>query len=760
MPDEIIAREISRDPNDGILMENDVVGARIWGTPDSITVNIGASDIWDRRWFGERQPLITLDEIRRRAEDDTLNEIARTPNDTAYDLYSRYDFPCPKPGAQLILMLPFAETATVRVEGRDAILTIEGGGRRLVVSLWIALNERLIVIDCEGVGIEPGDVSVRVCRHQDTILPGEPLDPTLGDKCSSADFEPFMPPMGVESSDGFGVTQVFPTDDTFPDGFECSVAAAVSIDTSVLIQQSTCGLCTEMYTEAEGWIDHGTVKRYTPINEASASAETASLRSTDRFTVFASIATSTDSIDPQDEVFSRLRDAKAKGVAILRNTELKQREEARTSYQAMTEVSGETVAVGPDIVLPKLRKSGGHYGDIPLCSVGPTKHCFQDAAIWHADFHLNEIQAESHLALGNFSDVALYCDMIHTLLGQAQENARDVYNLPGAMYPLVHFPLLCRGIAHTNLSWELDLGLNGLICKPLWLYYRYTSDLDFLRDVAYPVLRSCSDFCRAYLTEGNDGKRHIAPTVSPEHWGITPHFDKNRDCTSALTLTRYLLNRTADAADILGVDTSAAVDWRTAADRLVDFPTYETPDGSIWVDVAGAPPIEYNIAVPLSPVFWGDEVGLDSDEATLEIARRTLSHIDVWQPHRFYLDRYVRPRLGICGTDSSLLPQHFLQSYQSIRLFPALPAGAPARMENMRTEGAFRVSASRNDDGLVQDVRIVSEAGGACNVANPWSGQAVVVRDAFGRTVSEAPVEESHLMFDTVPKQEYTLHPL
>ena len=74
----------------------------------------------------------------------------------------------------------------------------------------------------------------------------------------------------------------------------------------------------------------------------------------------------------------------------------------------------------------------------------------------------------------------------------------------------------CRGIAHTNLTWEQDMGLNGLVTKPLWLYYRYTGDRDFLRDVAYPVLRECARFSAAYLSEEKDGRLHLVPTVSPE----------------------------------------------------------------------------------------------------------------------------------------------------------------------------------------------------------------------------------------------------
>jgi len=44
----------SPDPHDGILLGNHVLGVRLWGPPSAPTLTIGASDIWDRRWFRDR----------------------------------------------------------------------------------------------------------------------------------------------------------------------------------------------------------------------------------------------------------------------------------------------------------------------------------------------------------------------------------------------------------------------------------------------------------------------------------------------------------------------------------------------------------------------------------------------------------------------------------------------------------------------------------------------------------------------------------
>ena len=267
------------DPHDGVLLENDVLGARIWGPPNRPTITLGASDVWDRRWFAERQPLVTLAQIRELAAADRLQEVAPSPNRTVYSLYNRYDFPCPKPGAQLILLTPFAETATVLRNGRDAVLEVRGGGKSLSVRVTVMVDRRLVLLDCTTEALQPGDLAVRVYRHTDTILPGQPLDPTLGDERSADDFDPLPAPSSF-SLDGpaWGIVQQFPPDPTFADGFAFSVATALAnADAAVEQQDGTTGLGTPLYAEQEGRLDHGVVKRYTPINDAAGAAATATL---------------------------------------------------------------------------------------------------------------------------------------------------------------------------------------------------------------------------------------------------------------------------------------------------------------------------------------------------------------------------------------------------------------------------------------------------------------------------------------------------
>lgn len=770
------------DPQDGPRIQNDIVGAVLWGPPTQPTLSLGRSDIWDRRWFGGRQPLITLAKIRELAMEDRLSEIMRHANDSVYDVYQRYDFPCPKPGAQLVMGLPFARGVRVRKLDDSAIqMTVDGEEHTLDARIWVSLSRSLVVASLETGGSRLDDWWVRVYRHHDTILPGMPVDSTIGGKGSASDFEPLPAPCAFHRGASFGVIQDFPGEMTFPDGFSVAIASTIlGTECEVECRNDEHGLGTPLWAEKEGRLTHGLVKRYTPINEAPGSAATATpTGSADSFTVVTAIATTQDDADVLDQACQMLEDARSLGVRGL----LQERQETTDRMErkprarvrvtggsdpaniyglAFTEKTqdGETTELAAASgVYPRLRRPDGYYSDVPPCTVGNTKFWFQDAGLWHNDFHLNEVRAEPMLTLGLFPEILPYCEMIHNLLPMAEENAREVYRLPGAMYPLVHFPLRWQGVVHANPTWELDLGLNGLASKPLWLYYRYTGDEEFLRDLAYPVLRSCARFCRACLTEEADGCCHIFPTVSPEHWGLTPRFERNRDCLSALTLTRYLFRAAAEAAKTLRVDADEANDWASAAERLAPYPTYGTPAGPVWVDVDGAPPIEYNIPVPLAAVFWGDEVGLDSPPELLAMARRTLDQIRIWEPHSPYLNWCIRHRLGIWTEDAKIAPESFLLSYQSIRIFPNLPPEGEVVMEHFAAQGGFRVSAIRTEQGAIEDVEITSVLGWPCRVASPWPTRAVVCLDERGTEAARTNGNESHVAFETKPGKRYRLYP-
>jgi hypothetical protein len=326
------------------------------------------------------------------------------------------------------------------------------------------------------------------------------------------------------------------------------------------------------------------------------------------------------------------------------------------------------------------------------------------------------------------------------------------------MYPLVHYPLKAETVIHTHMTWEQSVEITALLARPFWLRYRYTGDRDFLRDRAWPVLREGARFYADYLKLEEDGFYHVFPTVSPEHRGITANLEFNKDSQSGITLIRYHLRAAAEAAGLLGENGEEAARWRAIAEKMPPYPSIDTPDGPVFTDVAGAPPMEFNIAVPLTSVFWGDDIGLDSPPGQIELAKRTLATINVWQPHQGYLTT-VRRRLGIYKPEDGLSIDNVLQSHTGvIRVFPTVPDDFEGGFENLGAQGAFVVSATRTKAG-VERVTVQSLVGNTCRLANPWPGKDVKVTCVeTGEAVEvKVKVDGGYVGFDTQAKLSYVL---
>jgi hypothetical protein len=746
------------EPGD-LRLCNDELGVILWGPDSAPTLSVGKSDVWDRRNPQPAEPVLTLAQITAMAQAGDRKIL----NGAAYyTAYNSHDFPCPKPVGQLILRLPFLGsngTLTVTHEPHALRFSASNQAKSLQLRLFVSAVRNLIVISGLGAGLEEGDLAVRLYRHRDTIIPGGVLHPTLGDKTSSRDFDQLPMPRAGATNSTLWIAQDFGKDPTFPDGFQ-SVLAARVVGAPMLpeVVEGQTGLGTPLVAPKEGRLSHGLTKRFTPINSAQGSAATGRLgKFTERLQLFATVVTSQDAPDPLPQAQRLLAEAIRQGEDALWAEHEQQlaRYEANPHARAWSADKSLNIDV-PWGGLPYRPRPFGYYGDVAICSVDSTKFCFQDSSMWHADFHFNEVGATSLCLQRQFDALDSYFVMIRALLPMAQANARQVYGCAGAVYPLVHYPLKADTIIHTHITWEQSMEITAMLAKPFWQRFLYTWDVDFLRQQAYPILREGARFYAEFLKPGNDGVCHVFPTVSPEHRGITRNLEFNKDSQSGITLIRYHLKAAAQAAELLALDETERNRWRELARHLPPYPTVETPEGPIFIDVAGAKPIEYNIAVPLSAVFWGDDIGLDSPPEQIELARRTLRLINVWEPHRGYLVT-CRRRLGIYNPADGLSLENVLQSHTGIiHVFPVVPEGFAGGFENLGAQGAFVVAGERLKDA-VRSVTLTSLAGNPCALANPWPGAQVQVVDLATAQPIPATLDKRIIRFPTNPNRRYKI---
>jgi hypothetical protein len=429
---------------------------------------------------------------------------------------------------------------------------------------------------------------------------------------------------------------------------------------------------------------------------------------------------------------------------------------------------------------------------------------------WHGDYHMNYNTEQVFWGVFSSNHVEQhfpYIELCEKLLPLSESYAAEKFGLPGAFFPHSAYPVPSPTIASPAPPWGYEICETPWTVQSLWWHYVYTLDKEILTRV-YPILRAAARFLVAYVKMGDDGKYHIIPTVSPEHWGFTVDYRLNRDCTMDLALTQFVLDASAKGSEILGIDQEERVRWVEVLQNIAPYPKGEGPFGEVWLDVVDASPeFVYNVPTPMAPVFPGEQVGIGIREGSLEIARRTAEVLRFEGGDYLVFQPLIRARLGIldlewfkrqvrycmlpngaCNemclqiggrfTDSTdfdflksmgiwiqnlslpaVINECLMQSYTgTIFLFPNRRGLCRSAFRHLRARGAFLVSA-KYDGANVSPIEIFSEKGAECRLGIPWSTANVSVsRSADGGKVIPRR-EGAILIFSTEAKQQYLVEP-
>lgn len=476
------------------------------------------------------------------------------------------------------------------------------------------------------------------------------------------------------------------------------------------------------------------------------------------------VVTSRESEDP-------LRDAMALVSGVLRPQELINRHEM--VWRQFWEKSG--IEISDPLLQATWYRSLYYlrcFSKPGVQSVGLFAGLINDTPAWHGDYHTNyNLQQTFWSALAaNHPELAEpYDRLISDYLPRASWLAEQVYGMDGAYYPHVLYayeppnPQTCKsnnGRQYLHHTWGLTLGVNGFSVQPLWWRYKYDPDPKRLQSLVYPAIRDVALFYAGFIErcEATTPVR-LGPSVSPEHWGWTRHLELNYNGSFDIALIRYILRAAIEAAGLVGRDEPLVERFKTALQRLPDYPL-SSDEPAIVVDVEGAPPTTYNIPVPATPVFPGNVVTWWSEEQQKQLFARTIDQLQWNGNNATIMLAIARARLSMAGTQEWLRneivarlrsngtlslnrlqpPQRFndfghyteqfgvgmavsellLQSVDDvIRIFPALAAGTGAGFTNLRSQGGFLISAAGSPEAL-KSLQVHSLYGGPLRLASPW----------------------------------------
>lgn len=404
-----------------------------------------------------------------------------------------------------------------------------------------------------------------------------------------------------------------------------------------------------------------------------------------------------------------------------------------------------------------------------------------DFPCWRGDFHLNyNFQAPFYIVYSsNHAELSL---PVYQAVSEWLPNARETAKRRG--WKGVHFPVGIGPWGLMPMPREKDWGQRSnaayLALNYIW-HYQYTQDVDFLRKTLYPYLLEVADFWEDYLKFENG--RYIIYNDS-----IHEGSGSNMNGVLSLGLVRTLFTNLLSMSKDLGVDENRREKWEHILSHLSDYPLQERNGKKIFRYTERGMSWCRDNTLGIQHIYPGCAIGLGSDPKLLEISRDMIEAMSRWDDNngfsswytacarvgcdptlmlknlRKVCDKRSMPNLiitygggGIENVSGFLcLNEMMLQSYEGVlRFFPCWPKDQDARFGTLRAVGAFLVSAEIKN-GLVGDVKIVSERGRECNVQNPWPGKSVVL---IRNGVKSETLSGDRVKFKTLPGEAIGLKP-
>lgn len=211
-------------------------------------------------------------------------------------------------------------------------------------------------------------------------------------------------------------------------------------------------------------------------------------------------------------------------------------------------------------------------------------------------------------------------DLIRDCSEAGTKTATTFYNLPG--WVLHHNTDGWRGTAPINASNHGIWPTGGAwLCQHLWWHYQFSGDKTFLRDRAYPLMKSAAAFFSGYLMEDprNDkGWLISGPSNSPENGGLVmgPTMDHQ--------IIRNLFANCIEAAKILNTDAEFAA--KLTAMRAKIAPNQIGQHGQLqeWLEDKDNPKNKHRHVSHLWGLHPGSEITSDGTPDLYAAAKQSL----------------------------------------------------------------------------------------------------------------------------------------
>lgn len=262
--------------------------------------------------------------------------------------------------------------------------------------------------------------------------------------------------------------------------------------------------------------------------------------------------------------------------------------------------------------------STGTEGTLPCHLTGlfnGTYQCFWAFYMYNINFEMIYWQALS----GNLpGTLRLALDYTEAMMPQFRENARKTFGCRGILINSVNTPEsgLHKCIFPHIVNWT---GGAAWFAQHFYDYFRYTRDMDYLKEHALPFMYETALFYENFAVENEDGYYDLYPSVSPENTASniarnmgTGGIETSKNATMEFALLKELLTNLLEASRLTGLYSEKVETWEAMLSKVRPYMINE--DGAIreWTDPYYRDNYCHRHHSHLYPVFPGNEITKES----------------------------------------------------------------------------------------------------------------------------------------------------